>query len=552
MFLNKVIGIDLDNTIINYNNAFKHTAVQLEFLSEDWVYNNLLSSNKFSPKTLIKHHILTLDDGNYKWESLQGQVYGNFIYYAKIFPGVANFLIHCRRRGNRVFVVSHKTEFGHYDKNKRSLRKAALNFLKDNDLFLDSFGITTDDILFFDTRQEKVNKIAELNCDYFIDDLPEVFAEPNFPSDTQKILFNTSELSVDRSFSSWFKINEFFFKNIELGDISAYVEKGTKEGVKNINNIKGRSNSRIFKIEMESGGLYAGKLYPDPTFDDRSRLTKEIKACKFLHSNNLHNVPEVVWSDKNLNFGLYKWIDGTELKKVSIVDIRHALKFVKTLVNLSKKTSYGKFSLASAACLSGKMIKDQIWERFQKINIVAPFYRELNIFLDEELFISIETILKFSEQNWSGDFSYNLPIENQLLSPSDFGFHNTIKKKQGLQYIDFEYFGWDDPVKLTCDFILHPSMDLTEEQKKLWVTDMTTIFSDDSSFKQRLNVSYSLYGLCWCLILLNTFFGVEMDGHNTVKSQEHHITQKQQKQLLKSKVLLMHINSTYMDGFPYG
>ena len=42
------------------------------------------------------------------------------------------------------------------------------------------------------------------------------------------------------------------------------------------------------------------------------------------------------------------------------------------------------------------------------------------------------------------------------MSPSDFGFHNVIKKDDFLYFIDFEYAGLDDPVKLICDFYCQP------------------------------------------------------------------------------------------------
>ncbi len=38
-----------------------------------------------------------------------------------------------------------------------------------------------------------------------------------------------------------------------------------------------------------------------------------------------------------------------------------------------------------------------------------------------------------------------------------------------MRVVIVEFFGWDDPVKLTCDFILHPSMNLTNNQKKYWI-----------------------------------------------------------------------------------
>ena len=41
MFFPKVIGIDLDNTIISYNDAFKYTAKKLNMLSKNFSVENL-------------------------------------------------------------------------------------------------------------------------------------------------------------------------------------------------------------------------------------------------------------------------------------------------------------------------------------------------------------------------------------------------------------------------------------------------------------------------------------------------------------------------------
>ena len=81
----------------------------------------------------------------------------------------------------------------------------------------------------------------------------------------------------------------------------------------------------------------------------------------------------------------------------------------------------------------------------------------------------------WSKKNWSDDikFEERIPRTQQILSPSDLGFHNCIKGNDGLlTFIDFDYFGWDDPVKLTCDFLLHPGMVLSDQQKTLWLKSM--------------------------------------------------------------------------------
>jgi hypothetical protein len=71
--------------------------------------------------------------------------------------------------------------------------------------------------------------------------------------------------------------------------------------------------------------------------------------------------------------------------------------------------------------------------------------------------------------------------------------------------LDFEYFGWDDPVKLTADFTLHPAMDLGVEDSLYWEKSMIDIFSSDPDFEARLHTSKPLYGMRWAMIVLNKF-----------------------------------------------
>ena len=94
----------------------------------------------------------------------------------------------------------------------------------------------------------------------------------------------------------------------------------------------------------------------------------------------------------------------------------------------------------------------------------------------------------------------------QILSPSDFGFHNAILRNEGeICFLDFEYFGRDDPVKLMADFIWHPGMSLDPYHKKKWLKGTFKIFNNDPDIFSRFHAAWPLYGLKWSLILLNEF-----------------------------------------------
>ncbi|MDC0553474.1 hypothetical protein OAO49_01065 [Candidatus Pseudothioglobus singularis] len=163
--------------------------------------------------------------------------------------------------------------------------------------------------------------------------------------------------------------------------------------------------------------------------------------------------------------------------------------------------------LASESCLSVKELLLQIDKRFAKLNDLKN-EPDLKKFLNNDfkpLFDELNSKI-ISDWNFSWNYDNDLPKELQLLSPSDFGFHNAINSKNnGIIYIDFEYFGWDDPVKLTSDFIWHAGMDIESESKAAWLKGMQNIFSDDINFNSRFKLCHPLFGLRWCMILLNEF-----------------------------------------------
>ena len=81
-----------------------------------------------------------------------------------------------------------------------------------------------------------------------------------------------------------------------------------------------------------------------------------------------------------------------------------------------------------------------------------------------------------------------------------------MKKNKKLYFFDFEYFGWDDPVKLCADFVWHPSNKLNTNLAQFWIKSMIGIFSEDKDFQKRFDVSLPFYGMRWIMIILNEFF----------------------------------------------
>jgi hypothetical protein len=93
----------------------------------------------------------------------------------------------------------------------------------------------------------------------------------------------------------------------------------------------------------------------------------------------------------------------------------------------------------------------------------------------------------------------------QILSPSDFGFHNTLVQDGRLSFVDFEYAGWDDAAKLACDFICQPELPVTAAQGEQFVAELQAALPGLDALAERVAQLLPVHRLKWCCILLNEF-----------------------------------------------
>jgi hypothetical protein len=200
------IGLDFDNTIIQYDDVFRQAAKA----------RGLVSADFSGTKQQVREVIRLLPDGEPKWQVLQGYVYGKGIHNATLFGGLGDFLRRAREHGDTVLVVSHKTEYGHFDFDRINLRQAAMRWMEMQGFFADQgYSLLPDDIHFASTRAEKLKRIGDLRCDVFVDDLAEVLTDPEFPNFVRRILFSehaekTHDLPYDVC-RDWAAIEEMIF-----------------------------------------------------------------------------------------------------------------------------------------------------------------------------------------------------------------------------------------------------------------------------------------------------------------------------------------------------
>ena len=182
-----LIGLDFDNTIVCYDRLFHRLARE----------RGLIPDGVPATKQAVRDH-LRAAGREADWTELQGIGYGPRIADAEPFPGVKAFLAAAKRAGVEVAVVSHKTRFPYLGE-RHDLHAAAHTFLATHGFYATGdTGLSPERVYLEPTKHAKLDRIAALGCDVFVDDLPEFLAEPGFPPRPVKVLFDPAAAHPDR------------------------------------------------------------------------------------------------------------------------------------------------------------------------------------------------------------------------------------------------------------------------------------------------------------------------------------------------------------------
>ncbi len=174
-----LIGFDFDNTIVCYDSAISTLASEIIDLPR----------NIPRTKLEIRDHLRSV--GREKaWTEFQGLLYGPGMRFAQTFEGVVSTMQRLILDGHELSIVSHRSKHP-YAGPAHDLHAFAQQWVEEH---LRSVGLFLDteqrnNVAFHETLEAKISNIAALNCDMFIDDLPEVLDAPGFPSSTIGIHF---------------------------------------------------------------------------------------------------------------------------------------------------------------------------------------------------------------------------------------------------------------------------------------------------------------------------------------------------------------------------
>lgn len=246
------------------------------------------------------------------------------------------------------------------------------------------------------------------------------------------------------------------------------------------------ANNRIFRVTA-GGDAFALKIYPEN--DPRGRLEHEWAALSFLVAEGEAMVPRPLARDAGA--ALYEWVEGGR-PPADAESLDAMAGFLERLH--ARRARAAALPEAAEACFSEAEILRQLRARHARLSQVEG---------EAELAGLLAAIAPHLARD--GDPA-PLPMELRSLSPSDFGLHNALAAPRGIVFLDFEYFGWDDPVKLVADAMWHPGMALAADQAERLRAACEGFYGHgDPGFAGRLAARLPLFGLRWVLIILNEF-----------------------------------------------
>lgn len=331
------------------------------------------------------------------------------------------------------------------------------------------------------------------------------------------------------------------------------------KNITSLERIRGGRNSQVYRISCNKEEVYAAKFYYRRGQDDRDRLEAEFSGLRFLWDNNSRNVPRPVAADKTSGCTVYEYVEGQRISSqdVTSADIDSAVTFLGHLKQLCLKEGSHSLPMAAEACFSAQAVVANIQKRLERLNAIQNEeepYRALYRFLKEDLTPFLKQVVKQCQTNLDKlDIAWDaeLPRSERTLSPSDFGFHNALRNPDNrIIFLDFEYFGWDDPAKMIADFLLHPGMKLPVNLKQRFYSGIITHLGNSQLLDNRIGIVYPLFGIKWCLILLNEFVPELLARRGFAVNKGFNKGELQTTQLVKARQMLSKVMSEY-GHFPY-
>ena len=309
-----------------------------------------------------------------------------------------------------------------------------------------------------------------------------------------------------------------------------------------IQEFPGGRNNRVFRVETRKGECLLKLYFRDPS-DLRDRLGHEYVLLEACRGVGIGALTKPFAKDSENGAALYEFIKGSRVEAVGTTEILLAAKFIEKINQHRENKMFRALPHAAEACFS---LKEHVGSVDRRIDRLSQMESDSNLDREARFWVEKELIpawKKIREQIVrQKDLEKKLDQAMRILSPSDFGFHNSLRKEDGsLVFLDFEYAGWDDPAKLVCDLANQPDRPLSLEEAEPFSSSLVEWLGARDFWRSRFRTLAPLYQIKWACIVLNDFLPF---GRNRRKFQEVESSESARKcqQLKKAQSMLLRAN----------
>ena len=175
------IGLDLDNTIIDYGPSYRAIASEMGF------------PQQLVNRESIREALRKSDEDDEEWQRFQSILYTDGLEYARPAPGLISFLRLCEFMGVITTIISHKTQSTPARFGSRDLRAPACEWLYIHGIV--PTYVAPQRVFFCADQTAKVRMVALTQCDLFVDDLTEVLIHPDMAEAITRVRYVTGARS---------------------------------------------------------------------------------------------------------------------------------------------------------------------------------------------------------------------------------------------------------------------------------------------------------------------------------------------------------------------
>lgn len=283
-------------------------------------------------------------------------------------------------------------------------------------------------------------------------------------------------------------------------------QKYFNEKIIKIEKINHLGNNILYKVILPSENKLL-KKYSSIHAQNWPRGKREFSSLKYLWEKRFREIPRPLAFFPEDNIGIYSFEQGDILKQEGIGEreIIAVSDFIAKLHSLDAS----EFPPASTPALCPNDFAKNVEVRINNIREQCnpeTLNNETKKFVFEEVIPLAESLIADYRKKFSQEELFNeIPLTEQRLNFGDFGIHNIlVDKKNNYKFLDFEYFGRDDPVREILGFLHHDKhIKMSKDLKQLFVDNYLHKAKISERFLERMKAADSLEGINFVFVYLN-------------------------------------------------